>query len=104
MNQQRLFKLGQGMLATLLVTFTGAGQADIAKGKHLYDDNCVACHIDLMGGDGSVMHTRPNRRVNDLPGLTRQVNFCKDSLDLQWFDDQVDNVVDYLNTQYYRFK
>lgn len=91
-----------GLLAVLLA---GSAQAtDMVKGEKLFKRHCQACHISLVGGDGSTLHTRAERKVHNLAGLTRQVNFCKDNLDLQWFDDQVESVVDYLNRQYYRFE
>jgi hypothetical protein len=32
-----------------------------------------------------------------------QVRFCKDNLGLAWFDDEVNDVIGYLNKEYYRF-
>ncbi len=79
-----------------------AAQADLANGKKLYEQNCVACHARMVGGDGSTLFSRPDRRVNTLAGLGKQVRRCRDNLGLTWFDDQVNDVVDYLNATYYK--
>ena len=104
MFQARLSILGKGMLITLLASHAIASHAiDTGRGEQLFTDNCVACHVSLIGGDGSALLTRPDRRVHNLRGLSKQVNFCKDNLGLPWFDDQVGDVVDYLNQRYYKF-
>lgn len=78
-------------------------QADQANGANLHSQNCVACHSSMVGGDGSGLYTRTNRRVSSLPGLGKQVRRCRDNLGLTWFDDQVEDVVAYLNAKYYKF-
>lgn len=70
--------------------------ADLANGEKLVGQNCIRCHDDSV-------YTRPNRRVKTLPGLGKQVRFCKDTIGITWFDDEVDDVVYYLNDQYYHF-
>ncbi len=70
--------------------------ADIDNGDDLHFTNCTGCH------DESV-YTRENRRVSSLPRLGTQVRFCKDSLGLTWFDDEVEDVIEYLNKTYYHF-
>jgi hypothetical protein len=41
--------------------------------------------------------------VQSLSRLGTQVRFCKDNLGLAWFDDEVNDVIGYLNKEYYRF-
>jgi hypothetical protein len=38
-----------------------------------------------------------------LPNLGKQVRFCKDNLGLTWFDDEVNDVIHYLNKDFYKF-
>ncbi len=79
------------------VLYLGPSQAaDIDNGDDLHFANCTGCH------DESV-YTRDNRRVSSLPRLGTQVHFCKDSLGLTWFDDEVEDVIGYLNKTYYHF-
>jgi hypothetical protein len=64
----------------------------------------VSCHASLFGDNGTSIYTRPNRRVHSLEALKRQVNLCKNNLEITWFDDDVADVVAYLNRSYYKFK
>jgi mono/diheme cytochrome c family protein len=73
-----------------------ASAADAQRGHALHEKHCTACH-------GSEVYTRPDRRVTSLAGLRKQVNRCKHTLEVQWFDDDVEDVVAYLNQTYYRF-
>lgn len=70
--------------------------ADIENGDDLHFTNCTGCH------DASV-YSRDDRRVRSLSQLGTQVRFCKDSLGLTWFDDEVNDVIEYLNQTYYHF-
>ena len=93
------------MKKTLLVTITlflgiaatATQAADIKKGKTLQQENCMRCHDDGM-------YTRENRFIKDLTGLRAQVQRCESTLDLTWFDEDVDAVTNYLNKEFYKFK
>jgi mono/diheme cytochrome c family protein len=93
-------------LAALLFTlFATPSQAvDAARGEKLHNEQCVACHAARFGNNGADIYTRNNRRINDLDGLKRQVNRCKDNLRITWFDEEVADVVEYLRQTYYRFE
>ena len=67
------------------------------NGQTLVDQNCIQCH-------GSEIYTRPDRKVNSLDGLGRQVRRCETNLQLRWFDEDVEAVTGHLNRSYYRFK
>ena len=85
------------MFAVVLAGFFHSGfAADIENGDELHFDNCTGCH------DSSV-YTRENRNVRSPERLGSQVRFCKNSLGLTWFDDEVDDVIEYLNKNYYHF-
>jgi mono/diheme cytochrome c family protein len=90
-----------GIVLILLSPLTQA--ADAEHGKTLHQTHCTSCHIGMTGGDGSPLYTRKDRRVNSLQGLKKQVRRCETTLELKWFDDDVADVVEYLNTQYYKF-
>ena len=94
----------QFSLALLFTVLSStAVAADIARGKSLHDDNCVECHVSIQGGDGSGIYTRPDHRIDSLPALRSQVNRCKNSMGVSWPEDQIDDVVAYLNSMYYKF-
>lgn len=77
--------------------FMPAHAADIDNGDELHFEHCTGCH------DSSV-YTRENRNVQSKARLGTQVRFCRDNLGLTWFDDEVDNVIEFLNQRYYHFK
>ena len=85
---------------SLALIFTGmvpsGFAADIENGDDLHFEHCTGCH------DSSV-YTRENRNVRSLERLGSQVRFCKNSLELTWFDDEVDDVIEYLNKNFYHF-
>jgi hypothetical protein len=81
----------------LALSFGSVAQAgNIENGDDLHFENCTGCH------DSSV-YTRENRNVRDLARLGQQVRFCKDMAGLTWFDDEVQDVIEYLNASYYHF-
>lgn len=77
--------------------------ADIANGKELHDSNCTSCHISIQGGDGSGIYTRENKRIENYPALIKQVNRCRDSLGVAWPENHVNDVVEYLNSSFYKY-
>jgi len=81
-----------------------AHAVDLKRGKELVQENCVKCHADMMGGDGSKIYTREDRRIDSLEALNKQVHRCKNSLGVSWPEDQIADVVAYLNKTYYKFK
>ena len=81
--------------ALLVISFQ-SGAANLDNGDDLQLDNCTGCH-------DSGVYTRPDRKVTSLPRLGTQVRFCRDNLGITWFDDEVADVVHYLNTEYYKF-
>jgi len=94
-----------GLLAAIMVFASPALLADsAARGKSLHDDNCVRCHANLMGGDGTGIYTRKDRRIDNLSGLKVQVKRCRDALGYPWPDNQVNDVVNFLNNSFYKFK
>ena len=70
---------------------------DIKQGEKLLNDKCFKCH------DTSI-YTRPNRIVHSYPALLKRVRFCESQLGLTWFDDEIDSVAAYLNTNFYKFE
>jgi len=77
---------------------------NLERGKSLHNENCTTCHKKMYPGDGSGIYTRADKRIETLDGLQIQVNRCKDSLGFKWPEDQIDDVVAYLNKQYYKFE
>lgn len=76
---------------------------DAARGKKLHDANCVSCHQQRYGGNGSGMYTRKDRKIATIEGLIGQVNGCNKNVNANFSNDDVNDVVNYLNTTYYKF-
>lgn len=85
------------LAATLAGTAALAPAADLNRGQELQQENCMSCHDDGV-------YTRDNRKVNSLSALETQVRRCELTLGLQWFDEDVADVVGYLNDAFYKFK
>ena len=71
--------------------------ADAEHGQKLHDEQCMKCH-------DSGVYTREDRRVADRDALVKQVKRCELNLGLSWFDTDINDVVQYLNQSYYKFK
>lgn len=95
------------IFALALVFIAGGSQA--ADGKHgqtLHDTSCITrCHADRVSGPSNHLYTRPDRHSTSLDKLTAQVNFCNQQvLNSEWWPEDVDDVVTYLNTRFYHFQ
>ncbi|MCK6375445.1 MAG: cytochrome c [Zoogloea sp.] len=93
------------MLAAGLAMAAGAQAGDPAVGERLVTEkDCAACHKRLIGGDGSKLYLRSDRKVKSLPQLHAQVSFCATQLKTGWFPEDEEDVVAWLNHRYYHFK
>ncbi len=80
-------------------------KADVQKGETLVQQSkCNACHVKLVGGDGTAIFTRADRKVKTAAGLLSQVRTCNTMLGTNWFPEDEENVAAYLNQTYYKFK
>ncbi len=87
-------------VALLILALALNGNAlagDMAHGKQLLEKNCTGCHDDSV-------YTRKDRFISSKEALTKQVRRCSANTGVQWFDEDVAAVVDYLNATYYKFK
>lgn len=89
------YRIAQILLLAGLAMPLAVTAADLKAGQSLHDEHCMKCH-------DSGVYTRNDRRITSLEGLRKQVARCELSLGLTWFDDQRENVVQYLNSTYYK--
>lgn len=83
------------------VLFQGA---DVALGEQLIaQNNCVACHTQRVGGDGSSIY-KPEGRIHTAGFLRGMVEQCNTELNLGFFPEEVTAVAAVLNRDYYKFK
>ena len=69
---------------------------DAAKGKKLHDSQCTACHDTRV-------YTRKDRRIRTVEGLLAQVQTCNKQLKKGLGNDEINDLVKYLNDTYYKF-
>ncbi len=78
--------------------------ADIKLGEKLIAENqCVACHVRKVGGNGNSIY-RPLGRINTLGLLRGMVEQCNTELGLGLFPDEVTSISAVLNRDHYKFK
>lgn len=92
----KLMTLGLCTLLSLL-SATAIAKGDADNGKILFDKaDCQKCHSNDI-------FTKEDRKVTSLTELKDKVNVCDSQLSVNWFDDEVDDVVSYLNRDFYKF-
>jgi mono/diheme cytochrome c family protein len=82
-----------GLAAWLALAATARAES---RGELLYTTHCNSCHTTQM-------HWRDRRSATDWPTLQTQVRRWQGNAGLQWTDEDIAQVVQYLNQRYYRF-
>ena len=85
-------------ICSLLLVNSVYADGNASKGQKIYvASECVRCH------QTNEMFTRANRKVKTLPELNAQVRRCDAQLSTNLFDDEIEDVVTYLNQKHYKF-
>ncbi|MEA3369967.1 MAG: cytochrome c [Campylobacterota bacterium] len=85
------------MLLGSCLVFTSLYAKDAQNGKDLYyEAKCQKCHT-------SEDFTSEKRKVKDYAKLQWRVKRCDFTMDAGWFDEDVEDVVHYLNSSFYKF-
>ena len=82
---------------------TGSIAAPVSA-QTLHNASCRSCHKSIMSGDPDAIYVRENRRVNSYVSLQNQVNRCEANIGIDWSQKQINEVIGYLNQQFYKFK
>ncbi len=69
----------------------------LPRGQMLYENHCMVCHE-------SMAHISARQVVKSLPQLRETVLRWADYLKLPWRREEVEDVVIYLDNQYYQFE
>ena len=86
-----------GFAMVLIAAFPKDVQAaDTERGKLLYENHCMSCHE-------SVVHIRENRRAGALGEIYWQTTRWAVTQQLEWRYEEVRDVAQYLNNQFYKF-
>lgn len=78
------------------------GNADTGK-KLFAKHDCANCHIQMLGGDGSAVFTRPNRKVKTPQHMLSQMDACSAAAGIQLSPADKQHLGAYLN-RYYNLK
>lgn len=81
------------LLVCLTVSLPSAAQVD--RGQGLYENHCQECH------DNSV-HTRTESKLKSVKDLRAWVRNMSIYSDLDWGNDEIDDLSQYLNQQIYK--
>lgn len=68
-----------------------------SRGQMLYENHCISCHE-------SVVHIREQQQARTLAQLRARVQYWADYLQLRWSREEVEEVANHLDSQYYRFE
>jgi len=93
----------QPLLIAFAFTLATANTTLAEDGGILHEENCIACHAAMTGGDGSVLYTRKDRKASSSEALRKQVNRCQTSLGLNWDAGQISAVHEFLNSSFYHY-
>gem|GEM_PF-678800 len=85
------------VMSALLLVQSAWAAPDPVNGQKLFAaSQCLNCH-------GTEVFSRPDRKVKSLAELESQVRRCDANLPTNWYDDEILDVVAYLNKTYYKF-
>ena len=74
--------------------------SDVHPGKEIHDENCLKCH---KGNHDEKFYTRKDRKTKDYKRLQAMVKMCDARMGTQMFDEDMEDVWNYLNDSYYKF-
>ena len=93
------------VLALISIASSSFASANLENGKAIDQQKCYACHAKKTGfGNGDMIYTRSDGKVNSLPKLKSMVERCNTELRLDLFPEDEADVTAYLNKQFYKFK
>ena len=78
------------------------GNAEAGK-KIFAQSHCNRCHVQMVGGDGSEIFTRPDHRVRSASQLVKQIGVCGGNAGANLSAQDEQNIGAYLNQNYYKF-
>lgn len=77
---------------------------DAQAGQKLFEQHkCNRCHAAMLGGDGSAMFTRADRKVNNASQLLDQIRVCSGNVGANLTPQDEQHLGAYLN-RYYNLK
>ena len=82
---------------SVLLAGSGSGVAEtFDRGQALYENHCMSCHE-------ATVHTREAHRATSLADLRRWVATWSFHASLDWSDEEIDDVADFMDRRFYHF-
>lgn len=85
---------------TMIISLLSVSQLTLASGDFdaasFIAGKCSSCHDETV-------YTRPNHRMQNLEQLEKQVRFCDTNVGTGLFNEDIKEVTNYLDRQYYHF-
>jgi cytochrome c553 len=76
-------------------------KGDAQAGQQLFEKHqCNRCHAKIMGGDGSSIFTRPDRKIRSASQLLGQIDICSANAGVTFSPQEKQNLAAYLNRFY----
>ncbi|MDD9886947.1 MAG: cytochrome c [Gammaproteobacteria bacterium] len=98
---KRRFRFAAAIALLALSAHTGAGEHRGAPAH--YRAACVECHAQMVGGNGGLLYTRPDRLARSRAELRDRIAYCQRQLELRWSGEQIRETADYLNERFYHY-
>ena len=76
--------------------FAGELAGSAENGQKLHEENCTRCH-------GTEVYLPPMRKIESLELLKQRTNGCNSMTGANLFPEEVNDIVHYLNTSFYKF-
>jgi len=93
------------VIALLLLALpVAASAADAKAGQALVDQQCTACHVRQVGGDGSGIYTRKDSIIHSPAELHQRIGMCSEQINGALTPAQEADIAAYLNQRFYKFK
>ncbi len=80
--------------STLFISPVMASESHPGQALH-EEHNCLRCHVDKPYNP---------EKTSSYPKLVKSVRFCNENLGIGLFDEEIDELADYLNHTYYQHK
>lgn len=93
---RKLIGLGFGTLALALAGGAFAQSPNALRGQRLYETACTACHAQSV-------HSRVQKSARSVPAIREFAVRWARVVNAPWTNEEIDDVVTYLNERYYKF-
>ncbi len=81
---------------TVLLSYSIPASAGVERGRLLYENHCMSCHT-------STVHIRDQRKSKTPAEMRAWILRWSGELKLNWSEDELADVYQYLNNRYYKF-